>query len=218
VAARKDPKLDDGRPVDDGATRVVLAMPEMLLAESLARVLREAGLLVTGCYANLPALLEKVRRCRPHLIVVDPRIDELDGTSPTLERLREASPQSYVVVIAGGIDAHLTRVLVRYGVRGVILRSSPTADAIVVLRQVLDGRVVFPCAVIEHLASRDDAGPLSERQREVLEHLAAGCTNDEIAEKLFISPNTVKFHLRVIYQRLGVHNRVEAALRLQGRG
>jgi DNA-binding NarL/FixJ family response regulator len=86
-----------------------------------------------------------------------------------------------------------------------------------VLRQVLDGRVVFPSAVIEHLASPEEMGPLSERQREVLGHLAAGCTNDEIAEKLFISPNTVKFHLRVIYQRLGVHNRVEAALRLQDR-
>jgi DNA-binding NarL/FixJ family response regulator len=197
---------------------VVLAMPEVLLAESFARVIHEAGLLVTGCYESPLALLDKVRRCQPHLVVLDPRIDELDGSSPTLERVREASPSSRVVVIAGAVDAHLARALVRYGVRGVILRSSPTTDAIAVLRQVLEGQVVFPCAVIEHLACPEEVGPLSDRQREVLGHLATGCSNDEIARRLFISPNTVKFHLRAIYQRLGVHNRVEAALRLQARG
>jgi DNA-binding NarL/FixJ family response regulator len=51
----------------------------------------------------------------------------------------------------------------------------------------------------------------------VLQYLAAGHSNDEIARRLFISPNTVKFHLRVIYERLGVHNRVEAARCLQDR-
>jgi DNA-binding NarL/FixJ family response regulator len=199
----------------DGGTRVVLAMPELLVAESLARVLREAGLVVTGCYESSAALLEKLRRCQPDLLLLDPRIDERDGGSPTLEGVRKASPRTHVVVIAGSVDAKLARALVRYGVRGLVLRSSPTADAVAVLRQVLDGQVVFPCSVMEHLAAPDELGPLSLRQREVLQHLAAGCSNDEIAQRLFISRNTVKFHLRVIYSRLGVHNRVEAARCLQ---
>jgi two-component system response regulator DesR len=192
-------------------------MPELLVAESLARVLREAGLVVTGCYGTSAALLEKLRRCRPDLVVLEPRIDERDGNSPTLEGVRKASPRSHVVVITGSVDGKLARALIRYGVRGLIVRSSPTADAVAVLRQVLDGQVVFPSSVMDHLGAPDELGPLSGRQREVLEHLAAGCSNDEIAQRLFISRNTVKFHLRVIYSRLGVHNRVEAARCLQDR-
>lgn len=186
-------------------------MPETLLAESLARVFVEAGLLVVGCYGSPRALLEKLERCQPDVLVLDPIIDAHDGASQTLESVRSASPTTHVVVITGAVDARLVRALVRYGVRGVILRSGPISDAISVVRQVLDGQVVFPSSVMDQLAMPDDRGPLSERQREVLEHLAAGRSNDEIARLLYISRNTVKFHLRVIYERLGVRNRVEAA-------
>jgi DNA-binding NarL/FixJ family response regulator len=194
---------------------VVLAVPELLVAESLAYALRRAELLVVGCYDRTGPLREKIARCEPELVVLDPRIEESDGQSNTLERVRAASACTQVAVITGDVDAKLARALVRYGVRGVILRSSPIADAIGVLRQVLDGQVVFPCSVMDQLAAPELQGPLSDRQREVLRQLAAGHSNDEIAQRLFISRNTVKFHLRVIYERLGVRNRVEAARCLQ---
>jgi DNA-binding NarL/FixJ family response regulator len=196
---------------ESGAARVVLAMPETLVAESLARVFVEAGLLVVGCYSSPRALLEKLERCQPHLLVLDPMIEARDGGSQTLESVRTARPTTHVAVITGDVDAKLVRALVRYGVRGVILRSGPASDAISVVRQVLDGQVVFPSSVMDEFVTRDETGPLSERQREVLEHLAAGRSNEEIARLLYISRNTVKFHLRVIYERLGVRNRVEAA-------
>jgi DNA-binding NarL/FixJ family response regulator len=174
-------------------------------------------MLVVGCYDNRDALLEKLERSQPDLIVIDPAIDGHDGSSRTLERVRRASQRSRVVVMASAIEPSLARALVRYGVRGVMLRTSPSADAIAVLEQVLDGQGVFPSSVMEHLAAPDELGPLSARQREVLEHLAQGHSNEEIARRLFISRNTVKFHLRVIYERLGVHNRVEAARCLHDR-
>ena len=65
--------------------------------------------------------------------------------------------------------------------------------------------------MLERLSERPDTRGLSRRQIEVLEELALGRSNDQIARNLFISTNTVKFHLRAIYERLGVHNRVEAA-------
>jgi two-component system, NarL family, response regulator DesR len=197
--------------VPDSAPRVVLAVPELLVAEALASALRRAGLAVVGCYDRSGPLVEKIARCEPELAVLDPRIQQSDGQSDTLERVRAASARTQVAVVAGDVDAKLARALVRYGVRGVILRSSPISDAIGVLRQVLDGYVVFPCCVMDRLAAPEHPEPLSDRQREVLTHLAAGRSNDEIARRLFISRNTVKFHLRVIYERLGVHNRVEAA-------
>lgn len=214
VARTRDP-VDGERSETEHAARVALAMTERLVAESLARVLRDAGVLVVGCYESSNALIEKLERCRPDVVVLDPMIDERDGASSTLERVRRASPRTQIIVITGNVETRLARALVRYGVRGVILRSGTCTDAVAVLRQVVAGQVVFPGSVMSHLAMQDEVGPLSDRQREVLQHLAAGHSNEEIARRLFISPNTVKFHLRVIYGRLGVRNRVEAARHLR---
>jgi two-component system, NarL family, response regulator DesR len=85
------------------------------------------------------------------------------------------------------------------------------ADAVQVLQHVAQGRTSFPPTLLERLSERPETHGLSMRQLEVLEELAKGRSNDEIARRLFISTNTVKFHLRAIYERLGVHNRVEAA-------
>jgi two-component system nitrate/nitrite response regulator NarP len=103
----------------------------------------------------------------------------------------------------------------RYGASGAILRSSGIAAAIDVLWQVCHGQVVFPSAVMTQLSRPNRFDGLSDRQRQVLELLAQGASNYEIASSLYISPNTVKFHLREIYLRLGVRNRVEAARLLQ---
>jgi DNA-binding NarL/FixJ family response regulator len=74
---------------------------------------------------------------------------------------------------------------------------------------------VFPAGWLAAAASRSAEAPLSARQLEVLELLAAGLPNAVIARRLFISPNTVKFHVAAIYQRLGVSNRVQAAQALE---
>jgi DNA-binding NarL/FixJ family response regulator len=78
---------------------------------------------------------------------------------------------------------------------------------------------VFPAGWLRHGRQAAGASPLAQlspRQREVLELLALGMDNDQIAARLYISRNTVKFHVRTIYERLGVHNRVEAARVLAG--
>ena len=80
---------------------------------------------------------------------------------------------------------------------------------------------MFPAGWLRHVQQSAEASPLgqlSPRQREVLELLSLGMDNDQIAARLYISRNTVKFHVRTIYGRLGVHNRVEAARVLAGAG
>ena len=197
------------------ATTVVMGLSEVFVADACARLVGEAGFRVVGCFAEVEAVAEQVERCHPDLVLIDPAIEGHDGRSSTLARLRDARASTKIVVLAATVDAALARALVRYSVRGVILRSSPADDAVSVLRQVADGQVVFPSAVMTRLALPDELAGLSERQREVLELLARGESNREIAERLYISSNTVKFHLREIYARLGVRNRVEAARLLQ---
>ena len=87
--------------------------------------------------------------------------------------------------------------------------------------QVVAGHAVFPAGwlrQVKHSAEASPLGQLSPRQREVLQLLALGMDNDQIAARLYISRNTITFHVRTIYGRLGVHNRVEAARVLAGAG
>jgi DNA-binding NarL/FixJ family response regulator len=199
------------------AWTLALAVPEVLVADALSRVLREAGFRVVGCHADVDALIGKLRPFRPDLAVIEAPIEGHDGRSEALARLRQAGGPTMVVALARSVDAPLARALVRYGVRGLILRSTPAMEAVALLRQVAEGQVVFPSAVMQHLSGSDELAELSLRQLEVLELLALGASNGEIARRLYISPNTVKFHVREIYTRLGVHNRVEAARLVQRR-
>ena len=110
------------------------------------------------------------------------------------------------------VDCALARAVMDGGAHAVIMKSSPVVDAVATLVQVMHGRTSFPATDPRPARRAPGAeGGLSRRQLEVLEQLALGRSNDEIARELYISTNTVKFHLRVIYERLGVKNRVEAA-------
>ena len=105
--------------------------------------------------------------------------------------------------------------MVGAGVSAVIPTSSHFDDVLRTIADVAEGRTSFPASVLAGLnAPRENHG-FSRRQIEVLEQLAAGRSNQEIARDLYISPNTVKFHVRAIYDRMGVHNRVEAARLLE---
>jgi DNA-binding NarL/FixJ family response regulator len=193
---------------------VAVGLRGALIAEAFGRVLNDADLHVTACYGTLQPLVDKVGRCRPDAIVVDALFGD---PAAMLAALACAAPDSGLVVLADSVDGPLARAVVANGVRAVILKTSSVADTVAVLRQVLDGGTSFPGCVLERLSERHDTDGLSRRQLEVLEQLALGRSNEEIARELFISANTVKFHLRVIYDRLQVHNRVEAARLLAAR-
>src|SRR3954451_22003934 len=187
------------------------------MADALGRAFCGAGFHVVGTYATLAALLEKVRRCRPTVAIVDAALRDEADAPDFLARLRAAGPQTSLVVLAAAVDRSLARELVEQRARAVILKSTPIGDAIGILEHVIHGRTSFPAAVLERVNDRQDPQDLSPRQLEVLELLAIGRSNEEIARTLFISTNTVKFHLRAIYSRLGVHNRVHATQLLANR-
>jgi DNA-binding NarL/FixJ family response regulator len=218
------PHVPDGAPASPEpdarvrGARVVVGLRELLVADGFSRFLRAGGFEVVGCCGDLDQLLDTVRRCAPDLVIMSPQVDTADGRSRSLGRLREVAPTTRTVVLTREVDAPLAHALVRYSINGVVTLATRPTDALAMLRQVMAGQLVYPRAVLGHLGG--DSGPsgLSERQTQVLGLLALGKSNDEIAERLFISRNTVKFHLREIYGRLGVRNRVEAARRIQRPG
>lgn len=205
---------DDLGAVARGATLAV-ALPEQLIAEALARSFGAHGLHVVGWYCALPAVIEKLRRCRPGIVIVDPAVGRQDEPGVVLDALRHASATTRIVVLADVVDCDLAHAVVDTGVSAVVPTSSHVEDVVRTLASVAEGRTSFPASVLAGLNGPREPHGLSRRQVEVLEQLAAGRSNQEIAQTLFISPNTVKFHVRAIYDRMGVHNRVEAARLLE---
>jgi DNA-binding NarL/FixJ family response regulator len=179
------------------------------------------GLAVVGAASDLDALLDDLPDRSAEVLLLDAGFDATAGPIVALQRIREALPEARVVALAESLDGTLS-VLVREGdLDGVVLAAASGVDLVAAVAQVVAGQSVFPAGWMRsarRVAAGSPLSQLSPRQREVLALLALGMDNDQIAARLYISRNTVKFHVRTIYERLGVHNRVEAARVLAGAG
>jgi DNA-binding NarL/FixJ family response regulator len=199
--------------------RVLVAHHSSLLTEALGRLLDGLGLVIVGSACDPQELLGRLPDARADALVLDSGFDPLGGPLATLDRIRAVAPDLHVVVIADALDEALS-VAARDGdLEGVVLTSAGGAELVAAVAQVIAGRAVFPAGWLRQVKQSAQASPLgqlSPRQREVLQLLSLGMDNDQIAARLYISRNTVKFHVRTIYGRLGVHNRVEAARVLAG--
>jgi DNA-binding NarL/FixJ family response regulator len=156
---------------------------------------------------NADEAIALTQRYEPHVALVDLFVGQESGAE-ICERLRSISPQTNVLMIsgAGRISPNAARAA---GAAGFISKDWPAADIAGAVRMVGLGMTVFR----PHEAP---AGPpLSEREREVLEAVASGATNREIAGRLFLSPHTVKEHTSSLYRKLGVRNRAEAVQKAQ---
>ena len=211
------PDLPDAPEQGNGGSapaRIALALGDLLLADALAYALRDHGFIVTtstSCRAGAHA-----HGREDALVVLDPSLDAL-GRARELDELRAANAQARLVALADDVCPRVARAVVQYRLDGLIVRNRPLADAIGTLRAVSAGVSVFPPGLTTILRELSGlAETLSARQREVLDLLSAGHSNVDIAKRLHISVNTVKFHVRVIYERLGVHSRVAAAARQNG--
>jgi DNA-binding NarL/FixJ family response regulator len=199
--------------------RVVVAHQSSLLAEALGRLLDGLGLVVVGSACDPQALLSRLPDAAADVLVLHAGFDPIGGPLGTLDRIRALVPGLHVVVIADARDEALS-VAARDGdLDGAVLASAGGAELVAALTQVVAGHAVFPAGWLRQVKQSAQDSPLAQlspRQREVLQLLALGMDNDQIAARLYISRNTVKFHVRTIYGRLGVHNRVEAARVLAG--
>jgi DNA-binding NarL/FixJ family response regulator len=197
---------------------VVLTGPHELVLEALEQLLEQSGLDVVGRCARPADLYRCLTSYAPDVALVDAELAE-DGDLPALiERVRRGLGTGRLVLLASELDPALARDSLALEVDGVLLKCASSCDVVAGLSRILAGDTVFPAGWLAaaHRAGEGGACTLSERQREVLELLALGLPNELIAQRLFISKNTVKFHVAAIYARLGVHNRVEAAQALAG--
>jgi two-component system response regulator DesR len=160
--------------------------------------------------SNGPQAVELAVRYRPHVALVDLFIGEESGAE-ICEQLREAEPHTRVLLFsgAGEISPQAARAA---GASGFAYKDWPARRIAGAVRDVGLGRTMFE----RH--ERSGVRGLSDRERSVLELMAEGRTNPEIAEALHLSKHTVKEHTSAVYRKLGVRNRTEAVQQAQRLG
>jgi DNA-binding NarL/FixJ family response regulator len=167
---------------------------------------------VERCLAarNEAEALALARRYEPHVALLDLFVGTESGAEICV-KLRAVSPATKVLFIsgAGKISASAARAA---GASGFVTKDWAAADVANAVRMIALGMSVF------EPSTEEPPGGLSPREREVLELIATGATNGEIAGQLFLSPHTVKEHTSALYRKLGVRNRAEAVQRAQRLG
>ena len=206
--------------------QVVIADDHTLFREGLAGII--SGLEdfeVVGQGGTMQEAVQLARDLLPDIILLD--IDMPGGGLEAARIIAEEFPVTRIVVLTSSEeDDHLIRAL-KIGARAYILKGVAARELIRILRAVWAGESYVPpmlaaSLLLEmreaHAQQKQAVSPLDEltpREREILESLAAGLSNKEIGEKLFLSEKTVKHYMTNILQKLQVRNRVEAALLAQ---
>jgi DNA-binding NarL/FixJ family response regulator len=187
----------------------------MFAADSGFEVLGEAG---DGAEA-----VRLARALRPDVILMDLRMPEMDGVTAIAELARHGVTARVLVLTTYDTDSHVLPAI-EAGATGYLLKDAPRTELLRAVRAAARGEAVLSPSVASRLMGRVRApaagsdGPLSQRELEVLELVAAGTTNREAAARLFISEATVKTHLLHIYAKLGVGDRAAAVAEAFNRG
>ena len=215
--------LDEGK-----GLRVVLADDSVLLREGIARLLSEAGFDVVGQSENPDDLMLKVRSYSPDVAIVDIRMPptQTDEGLRAAQEIRESHPGVGVLVLSQYVEPAYAMELLAESAEGVgyLLkdRISDVDEFAAAVRRVAEGGSALDPALVTQLVGRrrqhDPLDELTNREREVLELMAEGRSNQAIGERLFITPRAVEKHITSIFGKLRLpqasedHRRVLAVL------
>ncbi len=193
--------------------RVLVADDHRLMLSAVRRALSGAeDLEIVGEVSVGSRVVPAVRETKPDVVLLDMRMPELDGLT-CLARLRKHDPTIAVVILSSYSDEAQIEATREAGALGYIVKTVEPVDLATVLRSALSGGpfAVWGAEVPQDAAPAGGITALSERETVVLEAVARGLPNREIGRELWISEQTVKFHLRNLYRKLGVSSRTEAA-------
>jgi two-component system, NarL family, response regulator LiaR len=197
--------------------RILVADDHSLFRDGLVSLLEAAGMDVVGQVGDGETAIEAALRLRPDVVLMDLNMPGIGGLE-ALRRLRAEWPAVQVVMLTVSEEQADLVAAVQAGARGYLLKHLKADEFLDMLHGLERGEAAMSRLTTARLLSgvsqlsHSGAGAnLTEREEELLRLLAEGLSNKSIAQKLSLSENTVKYHLKNILQKLGVHNRTEAA-------
>ena len=203
-------------PEPSSPVKVLIVDDEALIRAGLRALLQAAdGYAVVGEAASGVEAVRQSRRHAPDVVLMDIRMPIMDGLEATRVLAAEAHPPRVLIVTTFDDDEHVFEAL-RAGASGFIVKDTPPRRLLEAIRVVADGESLLDPNATRRLigafvgrARRDPVDTLTPRERDVLEQVALGRSNSEIAEALFLGVTTVKTHVGRILEKLGARDRVQ---------
>lgn len=215
------------------AVRLMVVDDHTLFRRGLVALLAaDPGVLVIGEAGDAAEAVRQARAQRPDVILLDNHLPGVTGIQ-ALAELREAAPVAKILLLTVSEDEHDLQAALRGGAHGYLLKTIEGDMLLDAIRRVMRGEpVVSPELTAKLIAALqasggpepdahlppDAASQLSPREQEVLQQIARGASNKEIARSLQIAETTVKIHVQHILRKLGVSSRVQAAVVAAGSG
>jgi DNA-binding NarL/FixJ family response regulator len=217
--------------------KILLVDDQTLIRQGIRLLLEiESDLRVVGQAGNGREALEQVERSRPDVVLMDVRMPEMDGVAATRE-ITQRFPEVKVIILTTFEDDETVFEGLKAGARGYLLKDISSEAMAAAVRKVAAGEALIEPRltrkVLAEFSRMASAGqtpaaapatdqvlpvPLTEREQDVLQALAHGMSNREIAEQLVITEGTVKNHVSSLIDKLGVRDRTQAVLKGQELG
>lgn len=196
-----------------GSISVMLVDDHTMLRQGLRRSLEHEGLDVVAEASNGAEAVRLALSARPDVVLMDVSMPDVDGIEATRQLMR-ADARQRVVMLTMHVDRDVVERSVKAGAVGYITKDSSIKEVVMAVRMAADGdRILSPrvARALDAQPASDDA-LLSPREEELLQYIADGLGSAEVAERMCISPKTVKNHLASIYDKLGAHDKTQAVL------
>ncbi|MGI5232752.1 response regulator [Actinoallomurus sp. CA-142502] len=205
----------------EGPIRLLIADDHPVVRDGLSSLFaRDPDFEVVGEAGDGAEAVRLAGDLRPDVILMDLRMPGMDGVTAIAELARQGTAARVLVLTTYDTDSHVLPAI-EAGATGYLLKDAPRAELLRAVRAAAHGEAVLSPSVASRLMNRvrtPGSGPLSRREIEVLELVAAGSTNRQAAARLFITEATVKTHLLNIYAKLGVGDRAAAVAEAYNRG
>jgi DNA-binding NarL/FixJ family response regulator len=181
-----------------------------LLREGIAAIINnQPDMLMVAQAANAQDAVEQFRKHKPDVTLMDLRLPDRNGIETMIAIRTEFCDARVIMLTTFEGDVEIKRAL-EAGARGYMLKSMPPKELVEVIRQVHAGKKRIPPQLAAQLAEHMSDEALTEREVEVLGQIAGGNRNRDIAERLFITEETVKVHIKHIMEKLGASDRTQA--------